>query len=74
MPTWSALDRSLPKYCRSVSLTIGSTLRLTETRGRRSQPASAHAARYRAICSACSSSKGTPVSSTSSVELMRFRP
>ncbi len=50
------------------------TLRLTDTRGSRSQPASAHAARKRWICSSCSSSNGTPVSSVSRVELMRFMP
>ena len=55
-------------------MTIGRTLRLTDTRGVRSQPASAHAWRNHRICSAWSSSKGTPVSSTSSVELMRFIP
>ena len=59
---------------RSRSVTIGSTLRLTDTRGSRSCPAAAHASRNSAICSACSSSNGTPVSSISSVELIRFMP
>ena len=53
---------------------IGITLRLTDTRGSRSCPASAHASRKSEICSACSSSNGTPVSSSSSVELIRFMP
>ena len=53
---------------------MGMMLRLTEIRGSRSQPAAAHAARYSAICSACSSSNGTPVSSVSRVELIRFMP
>ena len=39
---------------------IGMTLRLTQMRGSRAQPASAHASRKSAICSACSSSNGTP--------------
>ena len=50
------------------------TLRLTETRGSRSWPAFAHASRKSSICSACSSSNGTCVSSRSSVELIRFMP
>ena len=50
------------------------TLRLTETRGSRSWPASAHASRKSMICSSWSWSNGTPVSSVSSVELMRFMP
>ena len=49
-------------------------LRLTETRGSRSWPAAVHASRKRWICSACSSWKGTPVSSVSRVELIRFMP
>ena len=53
---------------------IGRMLRLTETRGSRSQPASAQASRYSRICSACRSPNGTPVSSVSSVELIRFMP
>jgi hypothetical protein len=74
MPTWSSASSPEPKYWRSRSVTMGITLRLTEIRGCRSQPASAQAVRYRAICSACNSSKGTPVSSTSRVELIRFIP
>ncbi len=49
-------------------------LRLTETRGSRSWPAAAQASRNRWICSACSWWNGTPVSSVSSVELIRFMP
>src|SRR3954465_5902757 len=64
----------LPKRRRSTAVAIGKTLRLTEIRGSRSQPASAHAERKSAICSAWSWSNGTPVSSTSSVELIRFMP
>ena len=57
-----------------MSLTIGKMLRLTETRGSRSWPAAVHASRNIWICSACSSWNGTPVSSVSSVELIRFMP
>ena len=52
----------------------GRMLRLTETRGSRSCPAAFHASRNIAICSAWSSSNGTPVSSVSRVELIRFMP
>src|SRR5690625_6443071 len=48
--------------------------RLTDTRGCQSWPARVQASRYRWICSACSWWKGTPVSSVSRVELMRFIP
>ena len=50
------------------------TLRLTETRGSPAWPAFAQASRNSAICSAWSSSNGTCVSSSSSVELIRFKP
>ena len=75
-PTWSRLSRRAlsPKYRRSSSSTIGSTLRLTETRGVCWWPASAQAVRNMLICSACSSSNGTPVSSVRRVELIRFIP
>ena len=59
---------------RSRSLTIGKMLRLTETRGSRAWPAAVQASRNRWICSACSWWNGTPVSSVSSVELIRFMP
>ena len=59
---------------RSRSDVIGRTLRLTETRGARRGLPSAHASRKSAICSACSSSNGTAVSSRRSVELIRFIP
>ena len=49
-------------------------LRLTETRGSRSCPAAFQASRNRWICSACSWWNGTPVSSVSRVELIRFSP
>jgi hypothetical protein len=55
-------------------VTIGITLRLTDTRGTCSHPAAIHASLKTAICSARNSSNGTPVSSNSSVELMRFIP
>ena len=53
-----------PKYVRSRSVVIGMTLRLTETRGSCCQPAAPTRSRKSAICSACSSSNGTPVSSS----------
>ena len=49
-------------------------LRLTETRGSRSWPAAVQASRNSWICSACSWWNGTPVSSVSRVELIRFMP
>ena len=49
-------------------------LRLTETRGSRWWPAAFQASRNRWICSAWSWWNGTPVSSVSSVELIRFMP
>src|SRR4051794_15543648 len=49
-------------------------LRLTDTRGSRLWPAAFQASRNRWICSAWSSWNGTPVSSVSSVELIRFMP
>jgi hypothetical protein len=52
----------------------GKTLRLTDTRGVRSWPASFQVSRKSEICSACSSANGAPVSSVSSVELIRFMP
>lgn len=55
-------------------MTIGITLRLPETRGWRFHPASVQAAWKIAICSDQSSSNGTPVSSASSVELIRIIP
>ena len=63
-----------PKYARSSSLMIGNTLRLTDTRGSRAQPAAAQASRKIVICSACRWSNGTPVSSVRSVELIRLMP
>src|SRR4029079_6757688 len=38
-PTWSSLRDSAPKYARSVLLTIGKMLRLTDTRGSRPRAA-----------------------------------
>ena len=49
-------------------------LRLTDTRGSRSCPAAAHASRNSRICSAWSSWNGTPASSVSSVDDIRFMP
>jgi hypothetical protein len=49
-------------------------LRLTETRGSRSWPAARQESRNRWICSACRRWNGTPVSSVSRVELIRFIP
>ena len=49
-------------------------LRLTETRGSRSWPAAVQASRNSWICSAWSWWNGTPVSSVSRVELIRFMP
>ena len=57
-----------------MSLTIGKMLRLTETRGSRVWPAACQASRNSSICSAWSWWNGTPVSSVSSVELIRFMP
>ncbi len=57
-----------------MSLTTGKMLRLTETRGSRSCPAAFQASRNRWICSAWSWWNGTPVSSVSNVELIRFMP
>ncbi len=49
-------------------------LRLTETRGSRSWPASVQASRKARICSACWTWNGLPLSSNFSVELCRFMP
>ena len=49
-------------------------LRLTDTRGSRSWPASFHAARYASICLRCWTWSGSPLSSNLSVELCRFMP
>src|SRR5204863_1081205 len=49
-------------------------LRLTDTLGSRWCPAAVHASRNRRICSAWSSWNGTPASSVSSVDDIRFMP
>ena len=49
-------------------------LRLTDTRGSRWCPAAVHASRNRRICSAWSTWNGTPASSVSSVDDIRFMP
>src|SRR5665647_3399287 len=53
---------------------MATMLRLTDTRGWRSWPASFHAERYALIWAACWMWKGSPVSLFLSVELCRFMP
>ena len=57
-----------------MSLTSAKMLRLTETRGSRSWPASFHAARKALIWAACWTWNGWPPSSNLSVELCKFMP
>ena len=57
-----------------MSLTIGKIDRLTDVRGVHRCPASVQVFWNSSSCSACSSWNGTPVSSLSSVELIRFMP